>query len=88
MLVLTRRFQESIMIGDDIRVVVLGLDGLNVRLGIQAPRAVTVHRLEVYHRILEQDKQTGQGVLLQEGPVRQPGQWCDNTSNKNRFIQL
>ncbi len=48
MLVLTRRAGESIVIGDDVRVVVLDVRGETVRLGIEAPRSVQVHRAEVY----------------------------------------
>jgi carbon storage regulator len=56
-LVLTRKRHQSIMIGDDIEVTVLSHDGEKVRLGIQAPQAVTVHRIEVYEQIqLEHQK--------------------------------
>ena len=48
MLVLTRRAGESIVIGDDVRVVVLDVRGDTIRLGIEAPRSVQVHRAEVY----------------------------------------
>ena len=51
MLVLTRKSRQSIMIGDDIEVTVLSNDGMKVRLGIQAPQAVPVHRTEVYDQI-------------------------------------
>lgn len=52
MLVLTRRVGESILIGDDIVVTVLELNRDQVRIGIRAPRSVTVHREEVYQEIL------------------------------------
>ena len=51
MLVLTRRTGESIVIGDDVRVVVLEVRGDTVRLGIEAPRSVQVHRAEVYAEV-------------------------------------
>ena len=51
MLVLTRRAGESIVIGDDVRVVVLDVRGETVRLGIEAPRSVQVHREEVYKEL-------------------------------------
>src|ERR1700759_314101 len=51
MLVLTRRAGESIVIGDDVRVVVLDVRGDTVRLGIEAPRNVQVHRAEVYAEV-------------------------------------
>lgn len=51
MLILTRRKGEAIMIGDDVTVCVLSVEGSQVRLGIQAPQSVDVHRDEVYKRI-------------------------------------
>ena len=57
MLILTRRVGESIMIGDDTKVVVLSVQGSQVRVGIAAPQDVTVHREEIYERIQrERDK--------------------------------
>ncbi|MBK9305807.1 MAG: carbon storage regulator CsrA [Nitrospira sp.] len=56
MLVLTRRRGESVTIGPDIRVVVLGMKSGQVRLGIEAPPAVAVHREEVYTRIQEENR--------------------------------
>ncbi|MBS0184720.1 MAG: carbon storage regulator CsrA [Nitrospira sp.] len=56
MLVLSRRCGESVTIGPDIRVVVLGVKSGQVRLGIEAPRAVAVHREEVYVRIQEENR--------------------------------
>src|SRR3954447_26749055 len=50
-LVLTRRAGESIVIGDDVRVVVLDVRGDTVRLGIEAPRSIQVHRAEVYAEV-------------------------------------
>ena len=51
MLILTRRVGETLMIGDDISVTVLGVKGNQVRLGVNAPRDVSVHREEIYARI-------------------------------------
>ena len=51
MLILTRRIGESIMIGDDTGVTLLGVKGNQVRLGIEAPLDVQVHREEIYERI-------------------------------------
>lgn len=53
MLVLSRRLGEVLRIGDDIVVTVLGISGNQVRLGIQAPKSIDVHREEVYKRIQE-----------------------------------
>lgn len=51
MLILTRRVGESLMIGDDVKVEVLGSHGNQVRIGIDAPKQVPVHREEIYQRI-------------------------------------
>ncbi len=51
MLILTRQIGESIMIGDDVIITVLGIRGEQVRIGIDAPRDVPVHREEIYDRI-------------------------------------
>jgi carbon storage regulator len=51
MLVLTRKAKQSIMIGDDIKVMVLSSDGTKVRVGIEAPSDVSVHRTEIYLEI-------------------------------------
>jgi carbon storage regulator len=57
MLILTRRVGEHLMIGDDIVVTVLNVQGKNIRIGIRAPRDVAVHREEVYERIkLEEEE--------------------------------
>ena len=53
-MVLTRRRGEAIMVGDDVKVVVLEVNGDQVRLGVEAPRAVSVHRVEVFKEIQEQ----------------------------------
>jgi carbon storage regulator len=58
MLVLTRRQRESVRIGDSVTVTVLGLRGDTVRIGIEAPRAIAVHRQEIYARI-QAEKQEG-----------------------------
>jgi carbon storage regulator len=54
MLILTRRVGESVVIGDEITVTVLDLKGNQIRLGIQAPKEIPVHREEVYVRLQEE----------------------------------
>jgi len=58
MLILTRRISESIIVGDDVKITVLGVKGNQVRLGIDAPKDVSVHREEIYERI-KQEKEGG-----------------------------
>ena len=55
-LILTRRVGETVMIGDEISATVLGVKGNQVRIGINAPKNVSVHREEIYQRILEEEE--------------------------------
>lgn len=64
MLVLTRREGEKLMIGDDISIVVLGINGKQVRFGVSAPLSVPVHREEIYERIKRESDSTLTGNVV------------------------
>jgi len=64
MLILTRRVGETLMVGDEVTVTVLGVKGNQVRIGVNAPRDVAVHREEIYQRI--QDEKTANGESSDE----------------------
>ncbi len=61
MLILTRRVGETVMIGDDVTITVLGVKGNQVRVGINAPKHVAVHREEIYERI-KREQQSSEEV--------------------------
>lgn len=54
MLILTRRVGETIVIGDDVKITVLGVKGNQVRIGVNAPKTVSVHREEIFNRIQQE----------------------------------
>ena len=60
MLILTRRVGETVMIGNDITVTVLGVKGNQVRVGVNAPKEVAVHREEIYERIKREQQGMGE----------------------------
>jgi carbon storage regulator len=66
MLILTRRGGESVKIGDDVTVTVLGVRGMQVRIGVSAPRDMPVHREEIYERIRSEQRP---GLRLVPSPL-------------------
>ena len=62
MLVLTRRISESLKIGEDITITILGIQGNQVRIGIAAPREVAVHREEIHNKIKSGNKRSASHV--------------------------
>jgi len=70
MLILTRRAGETIMVGDEVTITVLGIKGNQVRLGVNAPKEIAVHREEIYERILvEREQAQGQDGEKVEVPA-------------------
>jgi carbon storage regulator len=73
MLILTRRVGETVMIGDDVTITVLGVKGNQVRVGINAPKHVAVHREEIYERIKrEQQGGASEGDDSPDDPDKTP----------------
>ena len=69
MLILTRRVGETVMIGNDVTVTILGVKGNQVRVGINAPKTVAVHREEIYERIKREQEGTGDNDSEPEAPA-------------------
>jgi carbon storage regulator len=65
MLILTRKSGESIIVGDNIIVTLLGVRGNQARLGINAPIEITVHREEIYNKILQENRKSDSELLEQ-----------------------
>ena len=63
MLALSRKKDESIIIGDEIEVKILDISGDKVRIGIEAPREISIHRQEIYLQIQEENKMASQNTL-------------------------
>lgn len=66
MLVLSRKLNQSIIVGDDVRIVVVAVDRDTVKIGIEAPRSISVHRSEVYEEI----QRSNRAAAGEEGPPK------------------
>jgi len=86
MLVLSRNRDESIMIGDDVKITIVDVRGDKVRLGIEAPREIPVHRMEIYEAIQREKKekqaQERAEKKAQEQPEKQPQEQSEKTAQK------
>ncbi len=69
MLVLTRKLGETIRIGDNISVTVVDLDGKSVKIGIDAPRSVSIHREEIYKKIRDENRQAVSSEKVDLGDI-------------------
>lgn len=79
MLILTRRVGETLMVGDNVTVTVLGVKGNQVRIGVNAPKDVSVHREEIYQRIQREKVASLEAALHQAGSTPSEGSSSDNS---------
>ena len=65
MLILTRKLGESIRVGDDVQITVLSVQGNSVKIGVKAPRSLSVHRQEIYDRIVEENRRAALSITVE-----------------------
>jgi carbon storage regulator len=73
MLLLTRKLGENIRIGDDVKITIVEVKGNHVKLGIDAPASVKVHREEIYERIQQENRRNQAGAAAAPAPVKTTG---------------
>jgi carbon storage regulator len=81
MLILTRRVGETVMIGNDVTVTVLGVKGNQVRVGVNAPRDVAVHREEIFERIKREEEGAGGTTAARPAAARPNGSGNGHAGN-------
>jgi carbon storage regulator len=79
MLILTRKLGESVTIGDDIKITILGVRGRQVRLGIIAPHKVAIHREEIYFKIQEENRRAVDSTVNEVASIAQL--WEESRNN-------
>lgn len=88
MLILTRRIGETIMIGDDVAITILGIQGGQTRIGIDAPKDISVHRQEIYNRIQQENNpgwQPEPGNAVEVAPAARAHKTSITIRSRNRF---
>ena len=88
MLVLTRKLDEQILIGDDIKVTLLRVKGNTVRIGIEAPREITVYRHEIWLQVLEENRKALQAqakAKIDKKGAKYKGKYTKNNKGQQKF---